>query len=88
MASWKKVVGVRKDPLGKLQIYKTSHSRREAQRRWREKNTVRHFPKYPTKINKTMRDRYWAERRLLSLIEQGIIIPEYQVSRDIIHKYK
>ena len=88
MASWKKVVGVRKDPLGKFHIYKTPFSKREAQRRWREKNIVRHFPNNPRKINKTMRDRYWAERRLLSLIQQGIIVPEYEESRNIIHKYK
>ncbi len=78
MASWKKVVGVRKDPIGKLQIYKTSFSKREAQRRWRENNIKKNLTSKGTeRIDKTTRYEFWTERRLLSLIRQGIIIPEY-----------
>ncbi len=78
MASWKKVVGVRKDPLKGVKIHKTTFSKREAQRRWREKNIKKNLTSKGTeRIDKTIRYEFWTERRLLSLIRQGIIIPEY-----------
>jgi len=80
MAKWKKVVGVNKDPM---KTYKTSFSKREAQRRWREKNRltsiIRVHKSTEKKIGRPIKHNteYWVERRLLSLVQQGIIIPEY-----------
>ena len=80
MASWKKVVGISKDPM---KTYKTSFSKREAQRRWREKNKLERIIRVHKSIEKNTgkpvkyNTEYWVERRLLSLVQQGIIIPEY-----------
>jgi len=85
MASWKKVVGVTKDPM---KTYKTSFSKREAQRRWREKNRLTSIMRVrqsrEKKIGKPIKHdtEYWAERRLLSLIKQGIIVPEYDERKE------
>jgi hypothetical protein len=81
MAKWKKVVGVNKDPM---RTYKTSFSKREAQRRWRQKNrlesVIRVRKSMEKKIGRPIKHstEYWTERRLLSLVRQGIIIPEYE----------
>ena len=45
MAKWKRVVGISKDPVGKSRVYKTSFSKREAQRRWRENNRLESMPR-------------------------------------------
>ena len=83
MAKWKRVVGISKDPVGKSRVYKTSFSKREAQRRWREKNRPKGIIRVHKSIEKNTGKRvkhstdYWTERRLLSLVRQGIIVPEY-----------
>jgi len=83
MAKWKRVVGISKDPVGKSRVYKTSFSKREAQRRWREKNRLTSIMRVrqsrEKKIGRPIKHNteYWVERRLLSLVQQGIIIPEY-----------
>lgn len=59
------------------------HARLEAQRRYREKQKhaiLEAQRRYREKHNKVVKPKsqYWPERRLMNLIQAGIIIPEIE----------